>query len=175
MTANVPPTMSPAMNAAAGQTSPLAQLADIHLPPPVANFPWAPGWWVLLGIAVIALLCGVFWYRQHRSKSAFRRAALVELSDIATIESDQLFAQQLNQLLRRVALHSYPKEKIAGLSGDKWMDFLYQNCGEKPIFADASLEALLQAAYQSPTHTLARDGLIAESKTWIRRHRSRHV
>ena len=43
----------PQMNAPA---SPLDQLADIHLPPPVANFPWAPGWWVLLGLGLIVLV-----------------------------------------------------------------------------------------------------------------------
>lgn len=165
----------PAMNPATGQSSPLAQLADIHLPPPVASFPWAPGWWILLATAVIVLVYGIFWYRTQRNKSAFRRAAIAELNDIALIETDSLFAQQLNQLLRRVALHSYPKEKIAGLSGDKWMDFLYQSCGEKPVFTDANLEAILQAAYQSSAQALQRDALIAESRTWIRRHRSRHV
>jgi len=162
----------PQMNPAA---SPLDQLADIHLPPPVANFPWAPGWWALLGLGLIALVASVIWLRKRRCKSAFRRAALLELAALNAAASDQEFAQQLNQLLRRVALHSFAKDDIAGLSGDKWMDFLYQSCGDKPAFSDTSLTALLAAAYQPSSDSLPRDVLIAESKGWIRRHRSRHV
>ncbi len=165
---NSPPQMNPA-------ASPLDQLADIHLPPPVASFPWAPGWWVLLGLSLIAMVAVLLWLRSRRRKSAFRRAALLELAELNAIASDQNFAQQLNQLLRRVALHSFAKDDIAGLSGDKWMDFLYQSCGDKPAFSDTTLTAMLAAAYQPPNDTLPRDVLIAESKNWIRRHRSRHV
>ena len=32
--------------------NPLDQLADIHLPDPVSWWPLAPGWWMLLGLAV---------------------------------------------------------------------------------------------------------------------------
>ena len=164
-----------AMNPAPAQASPLDQLADIHLPPAIASFPWALGWWLLLGLIVIALLAGILWLRHHRRKTAFKRAALVELAALSATEKDQDFAQQLNQLLRRVALHSYSAKNIAGLSGDKWLNFLYQSCGNKPAFSDAALEAMLTAAYQPAANTLPRDILIAESKTWIHRHRSRHV
>lgn len=163
------------MNPAFGQSSPLDQLADIHLPPAIAAFPWAPGWWLLLGLVLIVMLASFLWLRHRRRNNAFRRAALTELSGLATTEKDAEFAQQLNQLLRRVALHSFSKDNIAGLSGDKWTNFLYQSCGDKPAFTDATLETLFAAAYQPAATPLARDVLIAQSKTWIRRHRSRHV
>ncbi|MEX1667156.1 DUF4381 domain-containing protein [Zhongshania arctica] len=163
------------MMPASGQNSPLDQLADIHLPPAIAAFPWAPGWWLLLGLLLIVMLAGFLWLRQRRRKHAFRRAALTELSELVAIEKDAEFAQQLNQLLRRVSLHSFSNDNIAGLSGDKWTNFLYQSCGDKPAFSDGILETLFATAYQPAATPLARDVLIAQSKTWIRRHRSSHV
>lgn len=164
-----------ALNPTAGQSSPLDQLADIHLPPPVASFPWAPGWWLVIGAVIIATLAAGLYLRHYRRKNAFRRAALAELITLNAVENDREFAQQLNQLLRRVALHSYTNKNIAGLSGDKWMDFLYQSCGDKPAFTDAAIEAMLNAAYQPAAQSLPRDVLIAESTVWIKRHRSHHV
>ncbi|CAA0109799.1 Uncharacterised protein [Zhongshania aliphaticivorans] len=162
----------PAMNTPA---SPLDQLADIHLPAPVASFPWAPGWWFVLCVGLITLICIALWLYQHRRKNAFRRAALSELTALATIEDDSLFAQLLNQLLRRVALHSHQKNDIASLSGKRWIDFLSRSCGDKPAFTHQTLDSMLEAAYQASAKPLPRDALITESKTWIRRHRSHHV
>jgi hypothetical protein len=163
------------MNPAFGQSSPTDQLADIHLPPAIAAFPWALGWWLLLGLLLLVVLASFLWLRHRRRNNAFRRTALTELSQLTAIEKDTEFAQQLNQLLRRVALHSFSKDSIAGLSGDKWTNFLCQSCGDTPAFTNANLETLFAAAYQPASTPLARDVLIAQSKTWIRRHRSRHV
>ncbi len=148
-------------------------LADIHLPPPVPAFPWAPGWWALLGAALLlaaALLC--LWQRRRRRR-AYRRAALAELQDIAQLEDRQQLAQALNQLLRRVALHSYPRSDIAGLSGRRWQAFL-SDPQRGAAFSEDVAETLQAAAYnpQSPLPDRAR--LLAQAERWIRQHRSQH-
>lgn len=162
-------------------TNPLDQLADIHLPPAVPSFPWAPGWWLLLALALSLIATGFWLWRRYRQRSAYRRAAQLELTALQAIADDADFARQLNQLLRRVAMHcqavspSVNKPTIAGLSGEQWQTFLFNSCGDKPAFSDENLDALIAAAYQSQCPALDRQQLRAQAQQWISRHRSHYV
>ncbi|MBD2858039.1 DUF4381 domain-containing protein [Spongiibacter sp. KMU-158] len=111
---------------------PLAQLADIHLPAEVASFPWAPGWWLLLVLAITLTATLTYWLIKRHQNRAWLRIALAELQQIDTFkpDCDAQLAKQLNQLLRRVAIHQHPKE-TAGLSGEKWINFLVSNSKDK--------------------------------------------
>ncbi len=164
------------MNAPAASHPALEQLADIHLPPPVPAFPWAPGWWLLLALAITGLAAlTVYLWRRHRGR-AYRRAALTELESLAGERSDSAFAQQLNQLLRRVALHSYPRSAVAGLSGERWRAFLRAAPGAGEPFSEQELLQLEAAAYRADASIADRQQLLARSRQWIQRHRSdRHV
>ncbi len=52
----------------------LAQLKDIHLPPPVGWWPPAPGWWALLVVALIAGAALYWALRRYRRRWQCRRA-----------------------------------------------------------------------------------------------------
>jgi hypothetical protein len=156
-------------------SDPLAQLADIHLPPAVASFPWALGWWLLLGLSLAILIAGLLWLRSYRRRNAYRRAALLELEKLSSCSDDAEFASQVNQLLRRAALHAYPSQHIAGLSGEAWIDFLLRSSGPKSTLSASSLEGLLNNAYRNNTGPLDRSTVSKECQLWLRRHRSRYV
>jgi hypothetical protein len=165
-----------------GGANPLDQLADIHLPPAVPSFPWAPGWWLLLALAISLIALGIWQWRRYRCRTAYRRAALDELNAIQTVSADSEFACQLNQLLRRVAIHCQTTNTggakptpIAGISGEQWQTFLFNSCGDKPAFSDENLVALITAAYQNQCPALDRVQLLEQSRRWIRRHRSHYV
>ena len=102
-------------------------LRDIHLPEAVSWWPPAPGWWLLLTLAlVVGLLMGWLYRRQRRN--ALKRAAQQTLSEIAEAYRQsgdaQLLARQLSVLLRRVSLSRYPREEVAGLTGHAWLSQL---------------------------------------------------
>ncbi|MHC8395042.1 DUF4381 domain-containing protein [Pseudomonas sp. LB3P93] len=82
----------------------IEQLKEIGLPAPVSYAPQTWGWWVLLGVLVIAvLLVGARRYWQWR-RDRYRREALVRLADLQS-SNDQLGAlRELPELLKRVAL-----------------------------------------------------------------------
>ncbi|MHC8327137.1 DUF4381 domain-containing protein [Pseudomonas sp. LB1P83] len=82
----------------------IEQLKEIGLPAPVSYAPQTWGWWVLLGVLVIAvLLVGARRYWQWR-RDRYRREALVRLAELRSSE-DQLGAlRELPELLKRVAL-----------------------------------------------------------------------
>ncbi len=163
--------------------NPLDQLADIHLPPAVASFPWAPGWWILLVLTISLIALGIWQWRRYRRRTAYRRVAQDELNTIQAVTADTEFARQLNQLLRRVAIHCQTvnagrgtkSTPIAGLSGEQWQTYLFNSCGDKPAFSDESLTILIAAVYQNQCPALDRAQLLEQSRLWIRRHRSHHV
>jgi len=159
--------------------NPLDQLADIHLPPAVPNFPWALGWWVVI-ILCLCFIAAAYWlWRHYRRRSAYRRAAQLELAALKAIDNDAEFARQLNQLLRRVAIHCQQSKPaapaLAGLSGEQWHTFIYYGCGAKPAFTEANLDALFAAAYQAHAAPLDRQQLLKQAQQWIARHRSHYV
>ncbi|WP_374960954.1 DUF4381 domain-containing protein [Spongiibacter tropicus] len=150
-------------------SDPLAQLADIHLPPPVPSFPWGWGAFVLLTIALLLLaLAGVLIWR-HRSQNAYRRAALAELEQIRTLDDDHAFATALGQLLRRVAHHAYGNSGLSS-RGDVWQDNLNQHC-KRPVFSEGRIQAMEAAIYQPAGRIDDREALIAEARQWLRKHR----
>jgi hypothetical protein len=108
----------------------LLELRDIHPPESVAPWPPAAGWW-LLG-AVLAALVAVLLLR--RRQGALRREANAELRRIRERfrEHDEpsRLALEASMLLRRVALARHPRQTVAGLHGEAWLEFLDRHGGD---------------------------------------------
>jgi len=119
--------MKPAMYASA-----LADLRPYHLPDPVSWWPPAPGWWglaLLLSIALGATVWAVL--RRHWRRAALR-SALRELDALVAARATRDgagHARNLSRLLRRYALTRYPRQDVAGLAGDAWLQFLDRRGG----------------------------------------------
>ena len=103
-------------------------IRDLHLPAAVGWWPLAPGWWVLIALASAALLWAL--YRQYRKWRA-DRARRVALRQLAAIEREYSETQDavtvagsLSELLRRAYLAYVPRSAIAGLTGERWLEFL---------------------------------------------------
>jgi hypothetical protein len=155
---------------------PLEQLRDWHLPDPISWWPPAPGWWALS----ILILAGLVWLahrvrRRHRQGAA-ARSALDELSALrAAFSADRdarAFAVGISGLLRRLALQRFPREQVAGLSGEAWLDFL-DATGGGDAFRRGPGRALAEIAYgaRSPDEVqLDPDALTDRAASWIRAH-----
>lgn len=149
---------------------PLANLADIHLPPPVAAFPWAWGWWLLLALSAALLLTLLWWGLRRRRRNAFRRAALAELHTLRSCPQDRELATAVNQLLRRVARHSLGSQGL-GATGSAWRSCINQAATPASSIDEELLAMLEEAAYRPDTRPLDRERLFAQVSRWIRRHR----
>ncbi len=114
--------MIAALSQQAGTTVSLPDLIDrIVAPPepaPVSMFPQTWGWAVLLALVVAA--AAWFAWRRWRAwrADAYRRAALAEI-DAAGDDPARIAA-----ILRRAALAAWPRDAIAPLSGEEWLEFL---------------------------------------------------
>lgn len=107
---------------------PLAALHPLRQPELIGWWPLAPGWWMLLGVALLSLVVLVYLLRRWRKKNAYRRRALRQLQELQR----QFLAQgytadfvgQTNALLKSVAVLAYPHADVAGQHGEQWRAFL---------------------------------------------------
>lgn len=154
-------------------------IRDIHLPDSISWWPPAPGWWVLGAFLVLLVLFAVVVLR-YRRRIWLRKAALRELEQIVLIYRQQLNARDLlknlSTLLRRLCLSRYPREKVAGLTGQDWLNFLEQGLPASVAQRDPQLsftqgvgQLLLTVPYQRSAHIQNQDleALWRLSKNWI--------
>lgn len=156
-------------------SSPLDQLADIHLPDGVSWWPLAPGWWILLALLVIAVI-GFFIWRQRKQQNHYRVIAQHQLAgiyaDYQQTQNAGAYLQALSLLLRRTALTAYPHSFNASIKGNDWLNWLDAVCPaltEK--FAGELGQSLLSSAYQKNPQ-LDVSGLHQLSSQWINLHRN---
>ena len=82
--------------------------------------------------------------------------------------SSPLVSAKISELLRRVALSYFPREDIAGLQGEMWIDFL--NKTGKGVNFDEVKACLLTLPYQSQ-NSMPLDQLFVCAKTWIKQRK----
>ncbi len=139
----------------------LDMLAPAPSPDPVSMLPQTWGWVVLCFLMAAGIVFVIYRYRRLRLANAYRRAALVELEDIGDDTA------KIAELLRRTALAAYPRETVASLYGQDWLNFLNQAVNKK-LFTSPNGHELLTAPYAGGTSNaevakLARD--------WIKFHK----
>lgn len=140
-------------------TDPLSQLADIHLPEPLGLWPLAPGWWVLFVLLCLLAYVGgrrfyAQWRRQRachfaireldKSLHAYRAAmqASPELADASRLN----FVNEMNAVMRRVALKNFPSAAVASLGGREWIAFIRTH-GDACLLDDKLAETLSQGRF----------------------------
>lgn len=128
-------------------------LRDLHLPDQIGWWPLAPGWWFVLLLAASAFGYLIWLAYRKRQYNAPRRFALREL---AHCEAEYLkhrnpvtLGKQLSELLRRGMLAYAPREEVAGLTGEAWLEWLDQGM-PLPYFHTEGGKSLLQLPYRDP-------------------------
>lgn len=155
----------------------LSGMHDLALPPPVSWMPQTLGW-ALLGLVLLAglAIAAFYWQRNYRA-NAYRGEALLLLKDIEVrLKHPEVFgdaAYEVAELLKRTALASWPRERVAALSGRQWVDFLdQQNDGKtggtlKQLLNDVEYRGHSDVATLSSTTGA---DLAAAAREWIEQH-----
>lgn len=135
----------------------LAQLADIHLPQPVGMWPPAPGWWILGILLIVLAFLAARWYLRYSRLQKVCNHALAELDQCYARLTDATgegrdaaklrYINEVNTVLRRVALVHFPLTSSASLDGDAWVDFIRQK-GESSAMTDEIAAALSYGRFQ---------------------------
>ena len=149
---------------------PLAQLRDIHLPEPISWWPPAPGWWIVLLVALASIILSILCVRNWWLCNRYRRTAIRELSNLKNNPQDnQQTLREISTLLRRVALQTYGRKNVAPLSGDQWLTFL-DRTGKTDQFSQGPAKVLGCALYQSSVEADTKQ-VIQIIHKWIKEHR----
>lgn len=148
--------------------TPPLQLRDIHLPQAPDFWPPAPGWWLAAAV-VLALLAwlGLTGWRRLRLQRRRRRLlqSLEQLDRTLGPEQDPRFASEVSILLRRLALTRYPRQQVAGLTGEAWLRFLDRHGGDGG-FTTGPGRVLADAPY-APQPRIDREALRRLAEKWI--------
>jgi len=144
-------------------TAPLDKLHDFYQPPPPAWTPQTIGWYVVFAIAGLLVVWMIVHNIRRWFTNRYRREALRELV--------VLTPDQFSSLLKRTALATWPREKVASLSGDSWLSFLSETGGNS-LFQHAPGNRIEEVALR-PTTISSEDEEQLRKLTaeWIRRHR----
>ena len=125
-------------------------LRDIHLPNAISWWPLAPGWWVLLLLAIVTVV-GLYLLIKRITRPAIKKSARAELQhlldDYAEHNDAQKLVQHLSVLMRRIGISYLPRSEAAGVTGKKWYEQLNTLVKGAPLSAD-SIELLLSAPYR---------------------------
>lgn len=128
-------------------------LRDLHLPEAVGWWPLAPGWWVVIALAVVLLAYLFRLYLRKHARGAARRYALRQLNTLmADFEEHRdavEFSSRLSGLLRRTMLAYAPRSDVAGLTGDAWLEWLDRDL-DQPRFQSDTGRKLLELPYRRP-------------------------
>jgi hypothetical protein len=154
----------------------LDNLIDIVSPAPVPWWPPAPGWFVVAGVLAIVAIATLVVYVLRWKGNAYRREALRELEAIVRESAgDPQRLADLPELVKRTALAAWPREIVAGLTGEQWLHFLDQT-GRTADFTNGPGTELPDLAYIPQRATkldpTRRQDMIKAIRRWIERHDS---
>lgn len=128
-------------------------LRDLHLPDAIGWWPLAPGWWLLIALALIGVAFLLRAWLKTRARGAARRYALRQLNEIVDRYQDNKnaveFGADLSELLRRAMLAYAPRLDVAGLTGEAWLRWLDEGLAQ-PVFAEGPGRQILELPYRRP-------------------------
>ena len=154
-----------------GQTDPLANLRDIHIPGAIDPWPPAIGWWLIAAAALIAISYGIYlvfkWWKSNQYRREGIRALKYLLENHA---SEKQYLRDYSDLLKRIALSAYARESVANLTGEAWVSFLDRSTGTQE-FSMGEGQILIQGNYElNPKVDV--DKLHLLGLYWIKKHRT---
>lgn len=145
--------------------NPLDALRDIHLPDAASWWPLAWGYWLVLALCIVAALLWFRRYRALRVRRSSQREFNKVVADFHQHEDGLRLARDLSVLMRRVMLSLQPRESVAGLTGDQWVEAV-QQLVSKHSLKEVTLETLSSGIYQSAAH-IDTSSLITDCASWF--------
>ncbi len=153
------------------------RFSEVLEPAPVSLQPATLGAWLTLALLGLSIVAGFVWLVVRFRRRRHRRVAQRELTALAgALEgtSAREALEGLPSVLKRCALGSFPREAVAPLSGERWLEFLDASCPTTPFAGNAGRALIaLTTRGASALGSAEISALIAASRIWVRRHHAR--
>ena len=142
----------------------LNELKDIHYPEMISWWPPAIGWWILALLISGSVVIGLILVKRAWKKFKQKRALLKELQRLRQQyqTNQENITEQLSILIKRTVMLHFPREQVAALQGQQWLDFL-NRMTKTPYFTQELITAPYQAT--APEQTMA---LLSETEQWLK-------
>lgn len=109
-------------------------LKDIHLPTGIDWWPPALGWWLVAIVLPLLILGLVLLYRRLTRQTAVKAAQKLLQRIRQQPDQDPLQTlSALSVLLRRTALSNDPRDEVAQLHGQAWLEYLDRLLPDAPF------------------------------------------
>jgi hypothetical protein len=126
----------------------LAQLRDIHLPPPISIWPFTLGRYILMLIIIILLSIGIFVWIKYLKKTWVKKIVLKKIESLEALQqSNENISEEFSMLLKRAALAIFSRRDVAALYGEEWLLFLDKTSGTTD-FSQGVGRLLITSPYQ---------------------------
>ncbi|MDT3320006.1 DUF4381 domain-containing protein [Shewanella sp. SP1S2-4] len=141
----------------------LADLQDIIHPDPIGAWPWAIGYWLVLGLVIALITLLVIWLRKRARDFAPKKAAKQLLNQLD--KQAPSYVSDVNSLLKRTAMSYLSRDAIASLDGEAWATWLDSYL---PAPKRQRIGHLLAKRHQPTPLTLAETNELHElAKAWL--------
>lgn len=143
----------------------LDELKDIHYPEMVSWWPPAIGWWLIALLLAITSVVSIFIIKRAWKKMKQKRILLNELNLLRQQYQQQQcnITEPLSILIKRAAMIRYPRQQVAALQGQAWLDFLNQTTNTA-YFSQELITAPYQA--MAPERTMT---LLTSTESWLKK------
>jgi len=126
-------------------------------------WPPAPIYWVITSVFIVSMILLFLFIKRRISHKKYVKQTL---SALAQLQQQKASFVQLNQLLKGLCLHYYPRQQVASLTGKEWFIFIQQHNAQKatPLFDD--VDTFCERLYQLES-TCTKQEFKAAS-TWVK-------
>jgi len=157
----------------------LSRLHDIVTPTPVPWWPPAPGWYIVAALLLVLLALGLWMWLVQRHAYRYRREALAELDRLENRAHDRslrpVALSSLPELLKRAALTAFPREMVASLEAEPWLQFLDRTASTHD-FTQGPGRILSELAYAPSAGASLDDTTVAQlfnaARNWLKQHKT---
>ncbi len=147
-------------------------LEDIHVPEPVSYWPQTTTWSVIFFI-ILGLIAIFSWHQWVKYRNnAYRRQAIKDLGAIRQQDDASRQISAIASIIKRVAMVSFGRNRVAESFGGAWLTFLDQSC-EDLQFSTGPGRHLASGPYKKTVEASPGEvnELIETAKKWIARHK----
>lgn len=151
------------------ETDLLTKLHDIHIPPDISIWPLALGWYCVIVMVLAIIFLGCYQWLRIIRKNRLKKIVLKRLDELQNQqEICGNISEELSMLLKRSALATYPRQKVAGLHGDQWLQFLDET-SMTTEFSQGPGRLLIVSPYRGQPEHLP-ESLFHLIKNWVKKN-----
>lgn len=149
------------------------QLSPIIEPSPIPFTMETIGWKFVFALLLIVILFSIYKYLKYYKSNAYRREAISQINLLNTnsnLSSSQLIESTMFQL-KKTAIQSYGRKKVAALYGKEWLLFLEESVQE--VSFQPYYETIHKSLYNKnlePTTSFNKNQFVNASVNWIKKH-----